>query len=422
MARYRKALEQWMQTLVGSLIIFQSYRRQYQQRLWLSSIGIMVGVASWITMWSAYRSIEAQLHTKLQLYGEYSYYLLPEPSHIGEQNIGLLSQIVYWLQEQSRSWQASSVVRPTLVWSLQAEVRRQQQYHQLPLFAVSPHFHHHLKIYFEHGYPLPEDQSPVCLLGHLAATRLLDPKQAPVGQNICIGETCLTVGGVIYYPHNTHPWIEGLNEAVIVSFSVLHHRLLKSLHLQAHGRRDKHPIWIANHQHALMGIRSLQSQLKAYYPFSDYQLWTPQVLIREEKRTQQLLLLILSSISLVAFVVGSVGIFNLIYSHVLERTPEIGIQKALGARPYLIQCQFLLEAIWVSLLGSGSGILLSLLMSFIIARYAHIGSWSYAWSSLPVALLFSTCISTIAAWLPASKAANLSPAQALQYPNHMLGS
>jgi ABC-type antimicrobial peptide transport system permease subunit len=130
----------------------------------------------------------------------------------------------------------------------------------------------------------------------------------------------------------------------------------------------------------------------------------------------QILLVALASISLV---VGGIGIMNIMYVSVSERTFEIGLRKAIGARTKDILTQFLIEAIVVTLLGGIIGILVGVGVSFLVAQVAV--SQGFAWQfvispqSILLSVSFSVVVGLIFGLYPARKASKLAPIVALRY-------
>lgn len=128
--------------------------------------------------------------------------------------------------------------------------------------------------------------------------------------------------------------------------------------------------------------------------------------------------LLLFSLAAISLLVGGIGIMNVMYVTVTERTKEIGLRKAVGARPKNIQIQFLLEAIIVTILGGLIGIALGIGLSWIVSSVAtHLGfALPFVVSSLgiEVALSVSIIIGVVFGYAPAKKAAKFSPIKALQ--------
>ena len=112
--------------------------------------------------------------------------------------------------------------------------------------------------------------------------------------------------------------------------------------------------------------------------------------------------------------VGGIGIMNIMLVSVTERTREIGIRKAIGAKKREILEQFLIESVLISFLGGGIGILLGLGISRVVS---NIGGWETIVSTQSIILSFgfSVAIGVFFGFYPANKAANLNPIEALRY-------
>ena len=128
---------------------------------------------------------------------------------------------------------------------------------------------------------------------------------------------------------------------------------------------------------------------------------------------ENMLSLMLGGIASIALLVGGIGIMNMMLVSVSERRQEIGLRKALGAQPYRIQMQFLVEAICLSLMGGILGVLTGALISYIASIFLET---TYEISSTAVALGmgFSAAVGIIFGWTPARKASRLNPIDALR--------
>jgi putative ABC transport system permease protein len=128
-----------------------------------------------------------------------------------------------------------------------------------------------------------------------------------------------------------------------------------------------------------------------------------------------ILLLALTSISLV---VGGVGIMNVMYVSVSERTSEIGLRKAVGANSRSILQQFLFEALIITLLGGIIGIILGMLLTlglgYVFASFGYALPLSFSWQSFLLGVGFSTAVGIIFGLAPAYRAAALTPMEALR--------
>jgi macrolide transport system ATP-binding/permease protein len=137
--------------------------------------------------------------------------------------------------------------------------------------------------------------------------------------------------------------------------------------------------------------------------------------IRETiQQTTATMTLLISAIAVISLVVGGIGVMNIMLVSVTERTQEIGVRMAVGARQSDILQQFLIEAILVCLLGGILGVLLSLGIGQIIGHFAKgIIEMSYSTTSIVAAFVCSSMIGIVFGFLPARNAAQLDPVAAL---------
>ena len=123
---------------------------------------------------------------------------------------------------------------------------------------------------------------------------------------------------------------------------------------------------------------------------------------------------LLSGIAAISLLVGGIGIMNIMLVTVTERTREIGLRKALGAKKKIITTQFLLEAILVTFIGGLIGMVLGILISYSISRLINL-PFTLSLSSILLAVGVSAGIGILFGWYPAKKASNLQPIEALRY-------
>lgn len=145
-----------------------------------------------------------------------------------------------------------------------------------------------------------------------------------------------------------------------------------------------------------------------------YMVYSPATLVEMSREIMGTFTLFLSAIAGISLLVGGIGIMNIMLVSVIERTKEIGIRKALGAKPRTIQAQFLVESITLTLFGGLIGIALGLSLSYFTAGYA---GWkmSISYTAIIFAIAFSSLVGVFFGWYPALKAASLDPIESLSY-------
>ena len=146
----------------------------------------------------------------------------------------------------------------------------------------------------------------------------------------------------------------------------------------------------------------------------DFSIFDQTQLLQAASTITGTLTLLLGGIASIALLVGGIGIMNIMLVSVRERTREIGIRKAVGARGRDILAQFLIEALTLSLLGGLIGIVLGLAVSALIGQLAGWG-FQLSLSTVAAAVLFSLAVGVVFGVWPARQAARLDPINALRY-------
>lgn len=145
----------------------------------------------------------------------------------------------------------------------------------------------------------------------------------------------------------------------------------------------------------------------------DYYIEIPELLLEQQRQTQDTFNLVLAVIAAISLLVGGIGIMNIMLASVMERTREIGIRRSVGATGSDIRAQFLLEAVFISLLGGILGIIFGITAAHIITLYTGIPAIVTTWS-----ILLSFGVASLTGlgfgYFPASRAANRDPIKSLR--------
>ncbi len=154
---------------------------------------------------------------------------------------------------------------------------------------------------------------------------------------------------------------------------------------------------------------------RRHHGVRDFEVVVPSDLIRKEQRTQRIFQMVMGSIAGISLLVGGIGIANILFASVVERTGEIGVRRAVGARRVDIETQFLSEAGAIGLVGGIAGIVVGGLGALLIGRAAH---WPIVVSPASIGLATGTALATglVAGFVPARRAARVDVAVALQHP------
>ena len=173
--------------------------------------------------------------------------------------------------------------------------------------------------------------------------------------------------------------------------------------------------YLAEGWNSEMGTDVLESTLDATFSYEEdcYEIMDMSSIEDTMESMLNMVSALLAGIASIALVVGGIGIMNMMLTTVTERTVEIGLKKALGAIPWQIQAQFLIESFLLSIIGGGAGIVLGLLLSLILSKVMGTG---FVISTFAILLGagFSAAVGIIFGWAPARKASKLNPIDALR--------
>jgi len=158
----------------------------------------------------------------------------------------------------------------------------------------------------------------------------------------------------------------------------------------------------------------IETMLEKYHPKGDYKLSVPLALLKQAETTKRNFNIVLGSIACISLLVGGIGIMNIMLASVTERTREIGIRRAIGAKRKQIIVQFLIETVVLSTIGGIVGLCLGVFIPLLITLFAHMKTVITAYSII-LPLFISVAIGIFFGWYPAMRAAEVDPIIALRH-------
>ncbi len=249
----------------------------------------------------------------------------------------------------------------------------------------------------------------VCLLGQTVVDNLFE-QEDPVGRTIRVQKIPCQVIGVLA-PKGPSPTGQDQDDVIIMPFTTVQKKIKGIYWLDDIMCSAVSPAAIAPAEEQIAALLRQRHHVR-WDQEDDFNLRHPADIAQAGAESQRIMTLLLASIASVALVVGGVGIMNIMLVSVTERTREIGIRMAVGARGHDILSQFLVEALTLSLLGGGVGVGLGLVGSYGIAYFAE---WQTLIRSdaIVMAFGFAGAVGIFFGFYPARKASRLDPIEAL---------
>jgi putative ABC transport system permease protein len=250
----------------------------------------------------------------------------------------------------------------------------------------------------------------VCDIGQTVATNLF-PNQDPVGQTILIRNVPFKVKGVLAAKGSNG--FEDQDDIILIPYSTAQIRLfnrpwVNNIYVQVANADQVNTV-----QQEITNLLEVRHHIQPGKP-DDFRVRNFNQLITTAQQTSNTLTLLLAGVAAVSLIVGGIGIMNIMLVSVTERTREIGIRMAVGARGRNILSQFLIEAVLLSGVGGVIGIGVGGAASIIVS---HLAGWNTIITpeSVFVSFSFATLIGVFFGFYPARKAAQLDPIEALRY-------
>lgn len=303
----------------------------------------------------------------------------------------------------------------------QAEVKFGDKSAKSTVIGITPEFIQILNYQTEKGDFITSDQYErnlkVCVLG-AGLARLFFAGQDPVGQLVKIDDQWLEVVGVMKSKALFTETVgelasRDLNNDVYVPLSTFNKRFIKENVLESEIKQIT--IKIKNSEQLMESSELIKSILdRHHFNNSDYSIVIPFELLKQEEKERRIYNFLLGAIAAISLIVGGIGIMNIMLATVMERTREIGIRRAIGARKSDIMSQFVTEAVAISITGGIIGVILGVSLSLTISLFTDVSTFIRPYSVF-IAFGFSVLVGISFGYLPAKNAANLKPIESIRY-------
>jgi len=260
--------------------------------------------------------------------------------------------------------------------------------------------------------------TPVCVLGAAAKDSLFGASPA-VGEYVKLNDQWCHVIGIVAPQMSAQSDVGGIrtedmNNLIYAPLNSVRYRLEDS-QSRMKDEIDGMYLHLASTDTSTTDAEVVRGILNSsHHNAGDFSVIVPAELLAQQKRTEQLFNTVMVAIASISLLVGGIGIMNIMLAAILERTREIGVRRAIGARRSDIVRQFVIEAVLISFAGGFLGLVMGFAMSRLIA-------WMAGWntvvtiSSILLAFLVSISVGLIFGTYPAVKAARLDPVEAIRY-------
>ncbi|MBO4481923.1 MAG: ABC transporter permease [Bacteroidales bacterium] len=388
-----------------------------RSRAILTMLGIIIGIASVIAMVSLGQSSTLSVQNQLSSMGTNMIMIMPARQMRGGVNMGsgnaksLDLKDLKALQENTRY-----VADVSPMVNAAAQLVYGSNNHPGSIQGVSPGYLTIRKYELESGIMFDEEAietyAKVCVIGQTIVKNLFTNGENPIGQTIRFGSIPMKVIGVLA-SKGQNQMGQDQDDVVLAPYTTVQKRFMAITHFNmlfaSAVSEEQSELAATEITYILRSNHKIENGAE-----DDFDIRTQEELLSTVSSVTQLLTVLLAVIASISLIVGGIGIMNIMYVTVTERTKEIGLRMSIGAQNRDIMLQFLSESIILSLIGGVIGILFGLLLSYVASHFLN---WPYVVSQSAIAISFLVCAATgiFFGWYPAKKAANMDPINALRY-------
>ena len=257
-----------------------------------------------------------------------------------------------------------------------------------------------------------DNLSKVAVIGRTIQKNLFPDGDSPIGQTIRFKNIPFKIIGILAAKGESN-FGQDQDDIIIAPYTTVQKRVLAQTYLQSIVASA------INENEAENAVNEVKKILERTHNIAanqenNFNVFSQQELISTFSSTSEMLTVLLVAIASISLIVGGIGIMNIMYVSVKERTKEIGLRMAIGAKGKDILAQFLIESVLISITGGVVGVVLGLLATYVVNTFI---GWpvSITFYSIVISFLVCTITGVFFGWYPARKAAELEPITALRY-------
>ena len=385
-------------------------------RCFLTMLGIIIGVASVITMLAIGQGSKNSIKAQISEMG--SNMIMIHPGNMQRGGVRQSADDMQTLEvadfEALQTVKGVAAISPSV--NSAGQLVNGNNNWPSSIYGVTPEYLDIRKLKVKDGAMFTEHDiksaAKVCIIGKTVADNLFPNGDNPVGRVIRFGKIPLTVIGVLE-SKGTNSMGMDQDDVVIAPYTTVMKRILAIDYIQG--------IFASavDENRTEETIDQITKVLRTRHKIQegaddDFEIRSQQELSQMMNSTSDMMTVLLACIAGISLLVGGIGIMNIMYVSVTERTREIGLRMSIGARGVDILSQFLIEAVIISVSGGIIGILVGCIATWLVNIIAH---WPVYIQLYSVLLSFAVCTITgiFFGWYPAKKAAGLDPIEAIRY-------
>jgi putative ABC transport system permease protein len=402
-----------------SEIVLEAFNtlRVNKMRTALAVLGIVIGIGSVIALVSLGQASQKSITDQIQSLGSNLLTISPTNAQSGNvRTSGAVTTLIYddaKAISSSSSIDTVSKVSPEL--SKRSQVVTGKSNTNTQIYGVTSVYAEVKKVEVATGVFITQQDvdsmNKVAVLGPQVATDLFGEGASVIGQTIRIEGQTLRIIGVTKAKGGSG--FNNQDDVIYVPLSIAQKVLYGQTYLSSISVEAKSSDVMVTAQdqigYLLLERHKLKDPAKA-----DFRIMNQGDILDTASSITGIFTSLLSGIAAISLLVGGIGIMNIMLVTVTERTREVGLRKALGAKRKTIITQFLTEAIILTVLGGFLGMILGILISFILAKVMSL-PFTISISSIALAIGVSGVIGIVFGWYPAKKASDLQPIEALRY-------
>lgn len=383
-------------------------------RSFLTMLGVIIGVSSVIMMLGLGSGAEQSITDRVKALGTNVITIRPGGTRMGGVNVDTQKNLTTEDALELLNTEGIKMVSPEVSGSSQVKFLSQNT--RTPVRGVAPTYFTIRNFEIEKGRAFTDAEvnslSRVAVLGPKTVEDLFGTEEDPVGKIIKIRRINFKVIGTTK-AKGDQGWFN-VDDFVMIPFTTAMKSLLGKDNLDAINVMFADGFTPEDIQAKITQVLRRQHRIQQGMP-DDFSIRNLSEMFDTMKTVTRTFALLLAGVASVSLIVGGIGIMNIMLVTVTERTREIGIRKALGARDKDVLRQFLIEALVLSISGGIIGILLGITAIIIFNDNSNSLKAVVSFQAIFLSFLFSAAVGIFFGWYPAKKAAKLDPIEALRY-------